>query len=168
MKRLLLLLSFSGALACAQDVSAVHSVYLLPMSHGLDQYLANRLTNEHLLQVVTDPKRADAIFTDRIGAAFEEKLAELFPNPEPVSRAPEKPPADSSSNPLLADTVNKLSNPATSSQFGQNKGTVFLVNPKSHQVLWSVYQPAKDSSSARMDRTASDIVSRLKRDLKPK
>ena len=170
MKRLLFVLFFPGALAFSQDLSAVHTVYLLPMAHGLDQYLANRLTNEHVYQVVTDPKRADAIFTDGVGKAFEAKLSDLLPDPEPVS-APANPPAKDEAAPsgppsLISGSVNKLTNP--DSTFRQAKGTVFLVDPKTHQVLWSVYQPLKDSGSSQMDRTASDIVSRLKRDVKPK
>ena len=44
------------------------------MSNGLDQFLAIRLTSGTVMQVVTDPQKADAILTDRIGASFEEKL----------------------------------------------------------------------------------------------
>ena len=173
MKRYFLLLSCSGAMLFGAELAGVHSVYLLPMSRGLDQYLANRLTNEHLFQVVTDPKRADAIFTDRIGESFEEKLAEILPSPEPVSKpAPNPPPEESDDQPhgraLPTETVNRLANPASSSTFSHAKGNVFLVDPKSHQVLWSSYQPPKDSSNSEMDRTASDIVSRLKHALKPK
>ena len=47
-------------------------------------------------------------------------------------------------------------------------GAVFLVDPKSHRVLWSAYRPAKGSSSDDLNRTASDIVSRLQHDLKTK
>jgi len=123
------------------------------------------------LQVVTDPKRADAIFTDRIGESFEEKLADILPSPEPVAKAA-PPPAESDDQPrgrtLPTETVNKLTNPATISSFGGGKGTVFLVDPKTHEVLWSAYQPSKSSSTAEMDRTASDIVSRLRRSLKLK
>src|SRR6266498_3415335 len=56
MKRLAFLFSCSAALACAADLSNVHNVYLLKMTKGLDQYLANRLTGDHVFQVVTDPK----------------------------------------------------------------------------------------------------------------
>ena len=146
------------------ELSAVHSVYLLPMANGLDQYLANRITNEHVFQVVTNPKLADAIFTDRIGEVLEEKLADLIPSPEPVAR-PAAPTQSSSS--LPTDTANKLANPATASSFGRGKGNVFLVDPKSHQVVWSAYRTPKSSASSEMDRAASDIVSRIKRALKP-
>jgi hypothetical protein len=163
MKRFFLLLSGFGMLLGGAELSAVHSVYLLPMANGLDQYLANRITNEHVFQVVTNPKLADAIFTDRIGAVLEDKLADLNPSPEPVAR----PAPDQSSSSLPTETVNKLSNPATASNFGRGKGTIFLVDPKSHQVVWSAYRTPKSSASSDMDRTASDIVSRIKRALKP-
>lgn len=172
MKRFFLLLSCSGMLLYGAELGSVHSVYLLPMSRGLDQYLANRLTGQHLFQVVTDPKRADAIFTDRIGESFEEKLTDILPSPEPVAKPVVSPTAEVEEQPrgrtLPTETVNKLANPSTNSAFGRGKGTVFLVDPKSHEVLWSAYQPPKNSSSTEMDHTASDIVSRLKRALKSK
>jgi hypothetical protein len=163
MKRFFLLLSCFSALLAGAELSAVHSVYLMPMANGLDQYLANRITNEHVFQVVTNPKLADAIFTDRIGEVLEEKLADLIPSPELVARpAPTQP-----SSALPGEAANKLSNPATASNFGRGKGNIFLVDPKSHQVVWSAYRTPKSSASSDMDRTASDMVSRLKRALKP-
>ncbi len=164
MKRLCVLALLCAALGFGQDLSKVHFVYLLPMSRGLDQYLANWLTKDHVFQVVTDPKQADTVFTDRIGSGFEEKLAELQANPEPVSR-PSEDEAPASKDDA---TSNRVSPPSQSSSFGRGKGTVFLVDLKSHHVLWSTYQPSKDSSSDQLNRTASDIVSRLKRDLKSK
>lgn len=167
MQRLLFLLAFSGALVCGQSLSGVHSVYLLPMSRGLDQYLANRLTNQRVFQVVTDSRLADAVFTDRLGSAFENKLADLFPKPASPAAGKESAdknePEPAASGP--ADTANKLADPAANSSFGRSKGMVFLVDPKSRHVLWSVFQPPRDSSSGQLDRIASDIVSRLKRDL---
>jgi hypothetical protein len=170
MKRLALLFSCSAALLCAADLANVHTVYLLKMSKGLDQFLANRLVSDHVFRIVTDPKTADAVFTDQIGEALQAKLEEIFPTPE--SEKPAPPPkaekTDNEANPLLGDTVNKLSSPASNSSFGRAKGTVFLVDAKSRQVVWSVYQPAKGVTSKEMDRTANDIVSRLKKDLNPK
>ena len=175
MKRLVLLFSCSAAMLCAADLASVHTVYLLKMAKGLDQFLANRLTSDHVFRIVTDPKLADAVFTDQIGEGFQAKLEELFPPPESDKPAPPPPPPpkakkpgdeDTSNNPLLGDTVNKLA-PLTSS-FGRAKGTVFLVDAKSRQVVWSVYQPTKDGTPKEMDRTANDIVSRIKKDLNPK
>ena len=60
----------------------VKTVYLLPMSNGLDQYLAIRLTTGATMQVVTDPQKADAVMTDHLGQSFEEKLDEYY-SPKP-------------------------------------------------------------------------------------
>src|SRR5258707_14167007 len=102
-------------------IAEVQSVYLLPMTGGLDQYLANRLTG--VFRVVTDPKLADAVFTDRLGEPFEHKLTELY-----------APPADSDKD----DKEAKRETPVSS--FGRGKGTVFLVDLKSRAVIWSSFQ----------------------------
>jgi hypothetical protein len=170
MPRLCLLLWGCTALLSAAELAGVRTVYFLPMARGLDQYLANRMTNERLLQVVTDPKLADAFFTDRIGDAFQAQMETVLPAPPPTtSAAAEKgAKAETKAGVLPTDTVNKLSNPAMNSSFGRARGTIFLVDVKSHAVLWSTYEPPKSSSSKDLDRTASDIVSRFKRDLHPK
>jgi hypothetical protein len=171
MTRLVLLLSVSSALVFSQDLSKVGSVYVLSMSRGLDQYLANRLTHEHVFKVVTDPKLADAVFTDQIGQGFEEKLAALESNPEPVSRPPadlKKPDQGEETGDAAARISALAQAPPQTSTWARGKGTVFLVDPKSHRVLWSTYQLPKNSTSDELNRTASDIVSRLRRDLKLK
>lgn len=190
MKRSLFLLVCSGALACAADLSTARTVYVLSMSRGLDQYLANQLTNHHVLQVVTDPKLADVIFTDHLGEGFQAQLESFSPTPAPEAEedanvkpdakddkdakkdakkgdkdADAPPPPD---NPLFTKPVNTLSNPALVSTFGRSKGTLFLVDAKSREVLWSVYDPPKSFGGKQMDRTASNIVNRLKKDLKKK
>jgi len=161
----------AGAWLGAAELSSVHSVYLLSMRNGLDQYLANRLTNSGVFQVVTDPKLADAFFTDRIGEAFEQRLAGLLP----ATGAPPKPAQETTiadkgqiapGNTPITDTVNKLDNPASRSSFGAAKGTIFLVGAKSHLVVWSIFESPSGLDSKQLDRSASDIVSRLQRDLK--
>jgi len=188
MKRIVCLLCAVGALPAA-DVSGVHAVYLLPMSHGMDQYLANHLTNEHLLQVVTDPKMADAFFSDRLGEAFQSQLEVALPKPpgkeatkEATKDAPKDAPKDAakdapkeaakpgsaasrSAPAMFTDPVNKLENPSLNSSFGRSKGNIFLVDAKSRQVVWSTFDPVKDETNKEMDRTATDIVNRLKKDL---
>jgi hypothetical protein len=173
MKLFSVLLLCSGALSFAAELSTVHSVYILSMSHGLDQFLANTLTNEHVFRVVTDPKNADAILTDHIGETLQAQLDTLLPNPEPVKPPPPAPPKAEKKDQLagapgatpMSDPNPKLPPPASS--FSRSKGTVFLVDPKSHQVLWSAFEAPKGSDSKELDRTASDIVSRLKKDLNP-
>jgi hypothetical protein len=181
MKRLsILLLSCGALLSCslarAADLAGVRTVYILPMRSGLDQFLANRLTNGGVFRVVTDPKLADAVLTDHIGETLEAQLEEMIPDPEPVKKlappatAPPPKKDDSPSKSLVGSMVDpdaKQANPARNSTFGRTKGTVFLVDEKSRQVLWSVFDPPKGSESKEMDRTASDIVSRIKKDLAP-
>src|SRR5215475_11536774 len=91
MKRFVLLGLGTAALLSAAELSEVRNVYVLRMSKGLDQYLANHLTNGHVFQVVTDPKLADAILTDQIGEGFQAKLDELFPPEVKKPAKPEKP-----------------------------------------------------------------------------
>jgi hypothetical protein len=184
MKRLLLLVCCTGALSVAADLSGVRSVYVLPMAKGFDQYLANRLTGDHVFQVVTDPKLADAVLTDRIGEGFELQLTSILPKdepqPEPAAPPAAKEPAAKEAAPrkggvpeepkrtnLMTETVNKLDNPGLNSSWGRGRGTIFLVDTKSRLVVWSVFDPPRSSSNKDLDRTASDIVSRLKKDLNP-
>ena len=175
MKQLMLLICGSGALLCAADLGTARTVYVLSMSRGLDQYLANQLTSGHVLQVVTDPKLADVILTENIGEGFQAKLETISPTPEPDQpEAPDKDdktadaPAPNAANPFLGEPMNKIAAVGTMSSFSRNKGVIFLVDAKSRQVLWSTYAPAKSAASKDLNRTASDIVSRLKKDLKKK
>ena len=178
MKRIALLLCCPALLAFGADLASVKNVYLLKMSKGMDQYLANRLANEHLFQIVTDPKLADAIMTDQIGPAFETKLNEMFPPPAPPEsedeEKPEKPEkagkaakGDEPQSPMamFGDTANKLPSMSATSSFGRAKGTLFLVDAKTKEVVWSTYDLPKDATSRQLDRTANDIVSRIKHDL---
>ncbi len=177
MKQLLFLLSGFAGLAAAADLATVQNVYVLPMAKGFDQYLANRLYGGHLFQVVTDPKRADAVFTDRLGEGFQFQLETISPSPEAEKAAEEEKKEEKKDDAAAAgglgglgamiggQTANKVSSPALNSSFGRAKGTVFLVDAKSRQVLWSVYEPPKNTSSKELDHTAGDIVSRLKKDM---
>src|ERR1700731_2008196 len=62
----------------AAGLGDIKTVYLLPMSSGLDQYLAQQLTAGAVLQVAADPQAADAVFTDPLGESFEQSLADLY------------------------------------------------------------------------------------------
>ena len=121
------------------------------MPGGLDQYLANRLTAAGVFRVVTDPKLADAIFTDQLGAGFEQKLTALYPPPQ--STDSEK--ADDDSKPV-----------AHVSSFGRGKGAIFLVDLKSRAVIWSAYEKPGRSTPAVLDRTAAHIVQQIKKQQK--
>jgi hypothetical protein len=168
MKLLLFLLAASSVPAA--DLAQVRTVYVLTMAGGLDLHIANRLTDGHVLQVVTDPQKADAVLTDRIGPGFEDQMTRLYPLPEPpkeesAEKEKDKDKEDSSSiaAAFSSDAAAKLAKPASS--FGRGKGTVFLVGVKSREVLWSTYALPKDSRANTLERTAGKISNDLKKDL---
>jgi hypothetical protein len=128
-----------GALA---QQAGMRSVYILPMIGGLDQYLAGQITRNHVMQVVADPKIADAILTDRLNEAFGETLAKLHPRDEDP------------------DTSEEVVHHSFRS--GSNKGTIFLVDAKSRQVIWSDYEkPGRSVSGAGLHRAAGRIVKKM-------
>ena len=190
MQRLAILLVSSCAFLSAADLSGVRTVYVMPMARGLDQYLAGRLTSRGLFQVVTDPKLADAVLTDRVGEVLQNQLEAIFPTPkpetedeedaEPAAKPESKPDAkaDKKSAKDQQDPDSMISafgnvsksegGPPPTSAFGRSKGNIFLVDAKSRQVLWSTYDPPRTNAAHDLNRTASDIVSRIKKDLTAK
>lgn len=171
---LLLLVVGSAFSASFPELSLVHNVYILPMGGGLDQYLAKSLTQHRQYQVVTDPKLADAVFTDRLGDSFEKKLLELYPPPTPPP-PPEKP-ADKSAKDdkdekktgkdkdkdglsLKDEPVVRLGG------FSRNRGNIFLVDRASKKVIWSLYKRPKSTTPDDMNRIANAIVADLQRDI---
>jgi hypothetical protein len=157
-----LLCSFS----CWAGLADVKSVYLLPMRNGLDQYLANRLTNAGFFRVVTDPQKADAVFTDRLGDAFEDRFNELFAPPEPP-KPPKDKAKDKNAKSEDQDAVT-AGGPAHLTTFSRAKGNVFLVDVKSSVVLWSTFEQPKDSMATHVDGAAFRIVKSLQKVLVPK
>ncbi len=143
--KLLAVVFAAGWSLLAADFSGVKTVYLLPMSGGLDQYLAIRLNHGGAFQVVTDPQKADAIFTDRIGANFEQTLTDLY--------APKKVQDGKLSNDEVTRTV--------SQPFSKGKGSMFLVDRQSHVVLWSTYAVPKSTRSEDLNQLAGKIVDEL-------
>ena len=134
----LALLAFSVTIAFGQ--STWGTVYIMPMAGGLDQYLAACLTRDRVMQVVADPKIADIVLTDRLGEAFEQKMAEIHPKDDKKT--------DPNSHPAFRTTT--------------ARGTVFLVHVKSRQVIWSDYEnfPAS-SSGSNLNQVAERIVKKL-------
>jgi hypothetical protein len=152
----LVCLAAASPAAVNPQLKQVNAVYILGMSSGMDQFLANQLTTMSVFQVVTDPQKADAIVTDRLGEPFESKLKELYPRDSPSAAAEEK-----KNN---AD----ISGAARVSSIGRGRGTFFIVDRKSHTVLWSIYEEPKDSTPTQLTKTARRVVLRLKNDLTDK
>ncbi len=147
----------------------VHSVYVLPMGSGMDQFLANRLTHFGKMQVVADPQQADTILTDRLGEGFEKKLDELYP---PVEDAPDlkdaKDEKDEKDTDKPSSGVNlKDETPMRATSFGRGRGTYFLVDRKTRNVVWSTYERPKNASPDELNRIAERVINNLKHDLKP-
>jgi hypothetical protein len=123
----------------------MRSVYVLPMAGGLDQYLAAQLAHEHVMQVVADPKLADTVLTDRLGGSFEQTLAKLHPREEETSAAD----PDEAPHHIFQSG-------------GGAKGTVFLVDAKSRQVIWSDFEkPPRTVSGTNLNRHAERIAKKL-------
>ena len=161
----------------------VKRVYILAMGSGMDQFLANQLTKEGVFEVVTDPKKADAIVTDNVGEAFQRKLDDLYPPPPKPKTETEatKPAADagtsldvgdsSSAKPTRKDPLDGLDfsgGGVRTSSFGRSKGNIFVVDRNSRSVLWSVYERPKNTTPGELTKTAGKVVKQLKDDLADK
>jgi hypothetical protein len=146
------------------QLKQVNTVYILAMSGGMDQFLANQITASGVFQVVTDPKKADAIITDRLGEFFETKFGELYPPPAPAAPPPDEAKAgDQKKSGLdLGGGAQRVSSGS------RGKGNLFIVDRKSRSVLWSIFEPPKDSTPAELSKTAGKVVKRLKLDLSDK
>jgi hypothetical protein len=149
--KLLVLLALAAAsiFGSGVDTQEYKTVYILPMANSLDQYLAIKLTTGFIMQVVTDAKKADAIFTDRIGEAFEQKLNEIYGA---------KPKEDDSQ-----DGTRRVVQAVS-----RGKGAIFLVDPKTHSVIWSDYEHPRNTSAEEMNHLAERIASRLEKARKGK
>ncbi len=147
--------------AARPEIADVKTVYVLPMGNGLDQFLAIRLTAGNVLQVVTDPLKADAILSDQIGPALDGKIEDLY--------APKTPPPDTTKD-SQKDSEKDPTNaaPKRIAPASRARGTIFLVDRKTRNVLWSLYVLPKNSSPNEMNRVAERIAGKLSKDLKGK
>jgi hypothetical protein len=118
----------------------VQSIYLLPMAGHLDLYVAEWLARGNAVHVTTDPKKADAVLTDRLGEDFERKLDQILPG-------------DSGG-----------AGDATAARYSaaRNRGTIFLVDAKTREVLWSDYEkPRAGASIAKLNHEGEKIAKKL-------
>jgi hypothetical protein len=173
-------MKFLPALFCAMSLWAadpavreVKAVYLLSMTNGLDQYLASQLTKAGVVQVVTDPLKADAVLTDRVGEGFERKLADLYaPKPAPKPEAPpeedknKKKKAEAKALSLADAKENEsvLAARVGSNSWGRGRGNLFLVQRATGHVIWSTMARPKDTTPQNLAKLAGRIADQLKRD----
>ena len=148
-----------AAVACAAEMSPpVEKVYLLPMVSGFEQFLAQELVAQEVLQVVVDPQKADAFLTDHIGRRLEEELRLLLGGAEPEASTGAAEESASSTN---ADEAARRR--ALLGSFGRGRGTIFLIRREDGRVLWSTYQPLKRTTSEALHQAARQVASRLKK-----
>jgi hypothetical protein len=134
------------------QLTEIHSVYLMPMSGNLDQFLAVRLNAANIFLIVTDPQKADAVFTERIGANFEQALKELYASDS-------KEPNDKKTDDYSRPTMKPL---------GSGKGSLFLVDRKTKNVVWSSYDKPRSSRPDDINQLAQRIANKLEKDVKGK
>jgi len=140
----------ASLVASALDLAGIKTVYLLPMANGLDQFLAIKLTTGVILQVVTDPLKADAILTDHVGAGLEQKLDDLYGQKEkPQDSTDAFAPAKPNIQPM-----------------GRARGAIFLIDRKTRNVVWSDYEHPKNTSEGELNRLAEKIAAKLAKDVK--
>lgn len=137
------LLALAAGLLPGATLQSVKTVYVFPMRNAFDQYLVAQIAREHVFQVVTDPKTADAVLTDSMGPSFEWTFDHR-----------------------VLDAKTKADESAPHTSFSRGKGTLFLVG-RSKEVLWSDYRTPKDNTSKQLEKTARRSVDQLKKDLSP-
>jgi hypothetical protein len=135
------------AAVVATPYAGPKTVYILPMAGGLDQFVAQCLTKDHVMQVVADPKAAEVIMTDRLGQAFELEMKQIRTDAAKDDKDDKK----------TSDTT-----PPHVFHSSRALGTIFLVDAKSRQVLWSDYQkPPRSNSDRDLNRTAEEIAKKI-------
>jgi hypothetical protein len=157
---LLLMLVLALGAASAADLASATSVYIMPMTGGIDQYLALRLTSGNVMQVVTDPQKADVVLTDRIGSGFDDRWKELYPPPAP-------PKTDDKDKDKGKDEVFAVQRGA-SQPISRGRGAYFLIDRQTRNVIWSTYARPKSGTPDDVNRTADQIAKELAKARKPK
>ena len=156
--RLTLLFSLP-LLASSPELKQVRNIYVLSMASSLDQYVIDRIVGKGEFAIVTDPQKADAFFTDRVGEALDNKLTDLLtPKVTEKKKDDEKKDKDKEGD----SGVIRLTS------FSKGRGTVFLIDRQSRNVLWSTYARPKDSTPDELHRIAGIMIDRLEKAHKEK
>ena|SRR3569623_1254754 len=154
MKQFLFVLIVATCAWAETSLAAGKNVYLTPMSGGLDQYLALQLTKDSVLQVVTDPTKADLVFADRVGEDFKQMMADLDSKNQPQQ-------------PLKAGEAPPFNRP-NMRPMSKARGTIFLVDRHTGDVVWSTLEQPKSTSVDDLNAAAKHITGDLKKALKSK
>ncbi|MCZ2074541.1 MAG: hypothetical protein LC130_06005 [Bryobacterales bacterium] len=146
----------------APEAAGIRTVYLMRMANGFEQYLANHLAKSKVYEVVTDPARAEAVLTDRVGMALQDELATLLaPTESQEVKEAEEAGQSESSGGMKGDTYQ-----VRPSSFSRGRGNIFLVDLKTRSVLWSTYERPRNSTPDNLDKAAKTVISRLTKTVK--
>lgn len=127
----------------SQLPSRYQTVFIRSMANALDEHLASRLTSNRVMWVVLQPWNADAVITDSLDDDFWNWLEQTYP-------AAAK--AEHSQTGLRGYGYSS----------GRHSGTIFLVDPRTRLVLWSIYELPRGSSPAELERSATRITTQLR------
>lgn len=150
--------AFSAFAQGNAELNQIQRVYVLPMTAGFDQYLVNHLRGLPNLRIVTDPTKADAYFTDRLGVSFETKLKDFDEKTKEQNEPPK------TEEELAAQKQGFKLAPPITSNLGRGKGTIFLVERSSRNVVWSNYNKPKDYQPKTLDRVAEKVADAFKKE----
>ena len=182
-----------AALAEEPGLATVQTIYILPMSSGFDQFIAHQVARNHVYQVTTDPLQADAFLSDFVGASFELRVDELLKSArekaelaaqelakkeqarqelEAAGKKEDKKAKNKDKDKDKDEDVKKEEAPAEFQtagavariqSFSRGKGNVFLVDAKSRRVLWTGFDIAKNTRADSLQKSASRLVSQLRK-----
>lgn len=154
MKQFLLTLVVGSCAWAESSLATAKSVYLTPMSGGLDQYIALHLTKDSVMQVVTDATKADVVFADRVGEDFKQLMADLEGK-------------NQQNQPTKVGEVPPFSRPSMR-PLSKARGTIFLVDRHTGDVVWSTLEQPKSTSVNDLNTAAKHIAGGLRKALKDK
>jgi hypothetical protein len=147
------------------ELLQIKTVYILHMSRAFDQYLATHLTRGGLLQVVTDPQKADAVVTEQLGRNFEDQMEELYPKPKAPDPLPGAAEAEAVEGaPPMLDMKDPEGRPR--STFGRGRGTIFIVHRASGNVVWSTYFRPKSPTADVLNDAAKQVAEQIRDTIK--
>ena len=126
----------------SQLSSRYQTVFIRSMANSLDQHLASRLTSTRVLWVVLQPANADAVLTESLDDDFWNWMEQTYPGPARPNQA----------------SLRRTGYPAT----GKRSGNIFLIDPRSRLVLWSMYELPRNTSPAELERSAIRITGGLR------
>jgi hypothetical protein len=154
-----LLLSGLCAAAAPPQLPAAGKLYIWPMTHAFDQYLAEQITADGVFEVVVDPKLANTIMTEKIDSTFLAAMDEFFPRP--ASNTESEKAAANAKNDDSVEGGERDRRP-TNHPRGQARGTLFLVDVASRKVVWSTYLKEFNPSPNKLHSQAGNVVAKLR------